>query len=98
MNVLVIYNTIPDEVKMAIVDMSLAEYNYFSKGRNYFINCSDEDIAKEEIVMVIDAAFTQTELDYYIDKQKEYTGKFINNSNIEDISKVEKMIYCGFCL
>ena len=31
MNVLVIYNTIPDEVKMAIVDMSLAEYNYFSK-------------------------------------------------------------------
>jgi len=100
MKVLVIYDLVPEETKVALVDMSEKEYEYFKKAHTVYINASDNE---EGCVVsnVISNAFCEdpTYKKYCeTDEDRLYFGKWKNNEWLSDISKADKLIRSGFIL
>ena len=54
--VLVIYEIIPEETKVAVVEMTMEERNFFFQGAGYFENVGDFDGVKSEVGAVISNA------------------------------------------
>lgn len=103
MKVLIIYQIVPEEEKVAIVEMSDSEYEKFSVANGTYVNAGELEDNQYTANMAIGNAlcenpdylkYTETELD------KEYFGKWAKDleENLVDITDVEKLIMCGFHL
>ena len=102
--VLVVYELIPEDTIISVVDMAEEEYEFFSKAHNCYINVGDfDDPQMEEANLVISNAL-DSEQDHKqyctSDKQREYFGKWkrLDPKKDTDIAGVEKLIHCGFYL
>lgn len=97
MKVLVIYDVIPEEQMRALVDMSQQEWDYFSKAHNEYIN---ETLDKEviDVINVIDSAFSTSPRELSKGKQAQYFGQWLDDTELTDISDVDKLLCCGILL
>ena len=103
MKVLVIYEMIPEETVVSIVEMTEEEYKFFKCANGFVLNAigDDEDpIAYEANMVMKNALSNNPEYIKYCDtdKQREYYGKWKPSDNIEDISDVDRMIKTGIYL
>lgn len=103
MKVLVIYEMIPEETIMSIVEMTAEEYEYFKCANGFIINANIEDehpLAEEANMVMQNALSDNPEYVKYCetDKQREYFGKWSHSYNVEDISDVDRLIKTGFYL
>lgn len=100
MKVLVVYEMIPEETVMSIVEMTSEEYEFFKCANGFVLNAvgDDENPMAYEANMVIQNALSDNpEYVKYCetDKQREYYGKWKASDNIEDISDIDRMIRTG---
>lgn len=81
--------------------MTDKEYEFFSKANNYVTNVDDYDEDKVHVNTVMNWAFSTND-DYleYCDTEMErkYFGKWKDDSELVDISDVDKLIWTGFYL
>ena len=101
MNVLVIYELIPEETLVSVVEMTENEYIFFKKAHNVIVNVTDW--ADEGVIPsnVMSNAFSDNPSDVKhceTDKEKEYFGKWKNTPGISDISGVTKLIHTGIVM
>ena len=96
MKTLVIFNLIPDEQQMTVVDMTQDEFDYFSQAHQYTVNVDEWDDEKVDIVDIVSNAFCENEeqLQYCDgDKAREYFMKWKCMEVIPtDLSSIDKML------
>ena len=98
--VLVIYDLVPEEQKRAIVDMTDEEFDFFSVAHNEYTNFTN-DAEVISVLNVIGNAFCEDKalLKYCeTDVDKKYFGEWVSDVGNMDISRVDKLICCGFIL
>ena len=103
--VLVIYEIIPEEAKVAVVEMTVGERNFFFQGAGYFENAGDFDEVKSEVGAVISNALCSREESFKYcetDMQKEYFGKWkdylVKDTTTSLDQPVNYILHCGFYL
>ena len=101
MKTLIIYEIIPEDTILSVVELTNNEYKYFSKAHNHIINSDEWSDEKTPIVNVIGQALCEDKgLITYCDneKEREYFGKFtkgiVKGDNVS-IGGTEKLIRCG---
>ncbi len=102
--VLVVYEVIPSETKVALVDMTSEERSYFFQANGYAENVDEFDQTKSDVLDTIASAFESdtTYLDQYSEKGKEYFGEWIKHIVPEEAttlkSPVQHILRCSFYL
>lgn len=86
--VLVIYELIPEELKIAKVPMTEEEYQHYKNASDYIINSSEDDGVKYNAVLDIDTNLAND------GKWCEY----IVSGDTNDLTNVDYMIMCGLSL
>lgn len=103
MKVLVIYDTLPEDNKKAIVEMTEVQYANLRIAQGSFINAGEYSEEVTAANLAISNAFVEegdasgyceTALDF--DFFRKFTPYVLED--IEDLTGVDKMIHCGFCL
>ena len=100
MNVLVIYEIIPEQTLKTIVEMTKTEYAYFKQAHNVFVNISDNKKG-EKVSLVIHEAFCDNpeyKRKNMTIKEKKYFGKWKDYKKLVNIKSAEKLIHTGFML
>lgn len=97
---LVVYEVIPEETKMALVDLSQKQFDFLSHAHGYIVNASDVDDPKAELAcFCIDSAFCDNP-EYMKDVDPVvlmYFNKFKDcKLDTQDLTGVQKIISCGF--
>lgn len=101
MKVLISFETVPEGIERAIIDMTIEEYAYFSKAHNYYINGAEYSASKDEATNVILKALSKSIYlpeDCENEAEMKYLEKWLVNNSNTDLSDVEAMIFCGFYL
>jgi hypothetical protein len=97
---LIVFELIPEETKMALIDLTEDEFNFLSKGHGYIINAGDYDEEATLAVNCISTAFTdKEEYRQYCDTPEDlqWFGKFVDKLiTTQDLTGVSKIISCGF--
>ncbi|MFK5893245.1 MAG: hypothetical protein QM504_08500 [Pseudomonadota bacterium] len=100
-SVLVVLNLHPEEVKKAIVEMNVKEYDFFKTANGAIINSGEWTDDQAAAVGVISNAFSSNE-EYRqhceSDMQKEYFGKWKDIKLVSDIKSCEHSIFATFIL
>ena len=94
MKVLIVYEMLPEEVKVVVVEMSEDEYAFFSKANGFTINRGKMPEESYQAIMAIDGAtYSSGESEL----GKKYFEKWKHlDAEVDDISDVDKIIRCGF--
>lgn len=104
MKTLIIYELVPEQTIMAIVDLTNEEYELFSKAHDHYINFTEMDGDTHSAVDAINCALCKP-ANLERDKEDidqlglEYYGKwhsFITDT--QNLEGVERLIHCGFIL
>ena len=99
MNVLIVFEVIPEETIIAKVEMSNDEYELFSNAHNYTINASKYDEKKSDAVNLISNALCNEKDNVKYcntDMERKYFGCFSKNiTDGQDICGCERLIHCG---
>lgn len=103
MKVLIIYNCIPDETIVALVDVTKEQWKEIKLAHDYVVNADEFDEQKAKAVNIIgDTLLDPDKLQYACDGNEDWAGIFYNNilkgSEIPDILGAKKLIHCGIYL
>lgn len=96
---LVVYEVIPEETKMAVVDLSQEQFDFLSHAHGYIVNASLDDPQAELACLCIDSAFCDNPDHIYNEKPEvvDYFNKFKDcKLDTQDLTGVQKIISCGF--
>lgn len=99
---LVVYEVIPEETKMAVVDLSQEQFDFLSHAHGYIVNASDVyDPQAELACRCVDSAFCDDVELIWNDEPEviAYFNKFKDcKLDTQDLTGVQKIISCGFYL
>ena len=104
MKVLFIYDSIPEQTQVAIVDIPVGVYNQLKVAHGYVVNASGYDEIKSDAANTIGWAFcnnTEYLSDVESDLARQLFGTFTDvygTYACADISDVVALIHCGFYL